>query len=497
VQRLTGLDATFLYTETPSQHMHVSMVGVFDTSTMRDGYSFDAVKDLIESRLPRIPMFRRRLVEVPFRIHHPVWVEDPDFDLDFHVRRMAVPAPGGMRELTELAGDFLSRPLDRSRPLWEMWIVEGLEDGRIGVLAKVHHSMIDGVTGAELMVHLFDLEAEPAVPEPAGEAGEAAAGGTPSRPADDRKPEHVPSDLELVAYAVRSLARQPLRLARTLPGTARSVVSLVSRRRGGAEGMATPFSAPRTPWNGAITAHRAVAVGTLSLDDVKAVKRHFGTTVNDVVLALCSGALRRYLLDHGHPVDSPLVSVVPISVRAEAAATGGSGTGAATEGMVDDAAGANQVSAMFVSLATDVEDPAERLRAISRLTRGAKEEHNALGATVLMNWAEFAAPGVFARAMRLYSSMNLADRHRPIHNVIISNVPGPPFPLYLAGSRLEVLAPLGPIMEGAGLNITVMSYIDRIDVGLIACRESIPDIWALADDFTASMEELKKAASAA
>ncbi|HEX5267726.1 MAG TPA: WS/DGAT domain-containing protein, partial [Acidimicrobiales bacterium] len=206
-------------------------------------------------------------------------------------------------------------------------------------------------------------------------------------------------------------------------------------------------------------------------------------------LALCSGALRRYLISHGTTVDTPLVSVVPISVRAEEAATGGD----ATEGLAADA-GANQVSAMFVSLATELEDPAERLRAIARLTRGAKEEHNALGAAVLMNWAEFAAPGVFARAMRLYSSMNLADRHRPIHNVIISNVPGPPFPLYLAGSRLEVLAPLGPIMEGAGLNITVMSYIDRIDVGLISCRELIPDIWALADDFSASMEELKKAA---
>jgi diacylglycerol O-acyltransferase / wax synthase len=478
MQRLTGLDATFLYSETPSQHMHVSMVGVFDTSTMTGGYSFERVRDLIESRLPRIPMFRRRLIEVPFRLHHPVLVEDPEFDLDFHVRRMAVPAPGSMRELTELAGDFLSRPLDRSRPLWEMWVVEGLRDGRIGVLAKVHHSMIDGVTGAELMVHLFDLEPEPS-----------AAADQDGETADDRRPEHIPNDLELVAYAARSLARQPGRLARTIPATVRSVVNIVSRRRGGASGMATPFSAPRTPWNGAITPHRVVAVGTLSLDDVKAVKNHFGTTVNDVVLALCSGALRRYLISHGTKVDTPLVSVVPISVRAEEAATGGD----ATDGLAADA-GANQVSAMFVSLATELEDPAERLRAIARLTRGAKDEHNALGAAVLMNWAEFAAPGVFARAMRLYSSMNLADRHRPIHNVIISNVPGPPFPLYLAGSRLEVLAPLGPIMEGAGLNITVMSYIDRIDVGLISCRELIPDIWALADDFSASMEELKKAA---
>jgi diacylglycerol O-acyltransferase / wax synthase len=463
MQRMTGLDAAFLYAETPSQHMHVAMVGVFDTSTMKDGYSFEAVRDLIQARLPRIPMFTQRLIQVPFRLHHPVLVEDPDFDIDFHVRRMAAPAPGTMRELCDLAGDFVGRPLDRSRPMWQIWVVEGLEDDSIGVLAKVHHSMIDGVTGAEMMVHLFDLEPDPAPVE--DEAGE-------------RHVDKIPSDLELVAYAARSRAGRPVRLASTLAGTARSVGNLVQRRRGGESGMATPFSAPRTPWNGAITGHRSVAVGTVALDDVKAVKNAFGATVNDVVLAMCSGALRRYLADHGGVPEAPLISVVPISVRAE----GGGGEGA------------NQVSAMFVGLATDLEDPVERLRAISGSTKGAKEEHNALGAEVLMNWAEFAAPGLFARAMRTYSEMNLADRHRPIHNVIISNVPGPPFPLYLAGSRLSVLSPLGPIMEGAGLNVTVMSYMDRVDIGLIACRESIPDIWDLAQDFEESIAELKKAA---
>ena len=467
MQRMTGLDAAFLYAETPSQHMHVALVGVFDTASMKGGYHFETIKSLIEARLPRIPMFTRRLVQVPFRLHHPVLVEDPDFDIDFHVRRMAAPAPGSLRELSEMAGDFVSRPLDRSRPMWQMWVVEGLEEGQIGILAKVHHSLIDGVTGAEMMVHLFDLEPEPA-PETAAEKGP-----------DARATEKIPSDLELVAYAAGSLARQPARLVSTVVGTARSIGGLARRRREGGSGMAAPFSAPRTPWNGAITGHRAVAVGTLALDDIKAVKKTFGTTVNDVVLALCGGALRRYLADHGGVPEAPLVSVVPISVRSDDAG--------ASEG-------ANQVSAMFVSLATDLEDPAERLRAIADATKGAKEEHNALGADVLQNWAEFAAPGVFARAMRLYSEMNLADRHRPIHNVIISNVPGPAFPLYMAGAQLSVMAPLGPIMEGAGLNVTVMSYMDRVDIGLIACRESIPDIWELAEDFVDSMAELKKAA---
>jgi WS/DGAT/MGAT family acyltransferase len=467
MERLSGLDATFLSIETHGHHMHVSMVSVWDTATMPGGYEFAKIRDLIERRLPRVPAFRRRLREVPFNLHFPVWVEDPDFDLDYHVRRVAVPAPGGMKELCDLAGDFCSRQLDRSRPLWEMMVVEGLDHDHIGLLAKVHHSTIDGVSGAEMMVHLFDLEPEPAE--------------SPQDLVPAPEPEHVPSDLEMVAYAASSLARQPLKLARTLPATVQSVVSLVRRRRSSEAGMATPFTAPRTPFNGAITPHRNVAVSNLSLDDVKSIKRAFGTTVNDVVLALCSGALRRYLEARGALPDASLISVVPISVRSPGA----------------DGEGSNQVSAMFATLATDIADPVARLRAIAESTKGAKEEHNAIGAAMLQDWAEFAAPAVFARASRLYSSMKLADRHRPIHNVIISNVPGPPFPLYLAGARLVMLCPLGPVMEGAGLNITVLSYMGSIDVGLIGCRELIPDLWDLADAFGEAMDELKQAAKAA
>jgi hypothetical protein len=415
MERLTGLDAAFLYIETPSHHMHVSMVSVFDTSTMPGGYSFEKVRAIVEERIPMIPMFRRRLVEVPFRLHHPIWVDDPDFDLDYHLRRIGAPAPGGIKELCDLAGEFTSRQLDRSRPLWELCIVEGLENGNIGVLAKVHHSTIDGVSGAEVMVHLFDLEPAPATP-----------------------PEPPPEP--------------------TVPA---------------------PFAAPATTLNAAITPHRNVAAVTLPFDDVKAVKRALGTTVNDVVLAVCAGALRRYLDTHGELPEDPLVAVVPISVRNDPEIESG---------------GSNQVSAMFTSLATDVTDPRERLLAIAEVTRAAKEEHNAIGAKLLQDWAEFAAPRLFARASRLYSSMNLADRHRPIHNVIISNVPGPPFPLYLAGAQLELLCPLGPVMEGAALNITVISYMDRLDVGLIACREVVPDLWDLAEGFHDALEELTDAA---
>ena len=466
MERLSGMDATFLYIENPSHLMHVSMVSVFDPSEMPGGYSFDKIRALVRSRLPRIQMFRRRLVTVPFNLGHPIWVEDPAFDLDYHLRRVAIPTPGSLHKLTALAGDFVSRQLDRSRPLWEMLVVEGLQDGNIGVFAKVHHSMVDGVSGAEMMVHLFDLEASP--------------------PDDDVEPElpareRVPSDLEMVTHAAMSAARTPMRLARVLPDTVRAVSGLLQTRRSSAGlNMPAPFTAPRTPFNAAITPHRSVAVTRLNLDDVKAAKLAFGCTVNDVVLALCGGALRRYLDRLGELPEKPLIAVVPISVRAEEKKTEGS----------------NAVSAMFTTLATDIAEPGARIAAIHETTMGAKEEHKAIGADLLTNWAEFAAPAVFTRASRLYTSMKLADRHRPIHNVIVSNVPGPPFPLFLAGARLVMLCPLGPVMEGAGLNITVLSYLDSIDVGLIACRELIPDLWDLAHAFEESMDELTAAARA-
>lgn len=468
MERLSGLDATFLYVENPAHHMHVSMVSVLDTSTMPSGYSFDAVRALVASRLAQIPMFRRRLVTVPFHLGHPVWVDDPHFDIDYHFRRVAVPSPGRLRDLCELAADFMSRQLDRTKPMWEMQLVEGLEDGRVGVLAKVHHSMVDGVTGAEIMVHLFDLEPLP----------------LPS-PDDVPAPlpgERIPSDVELVAGALLSLAKRPLRLARLVPRTVAAVTGVARVRRSSpGPNMPAPFTAPRTPFNAAITSHRAVAATRLPLQEVKDVKRAFGCTVNDVVLALCGGALRRYLDRLGELPEKPLIAVVPISVREQ----------------VGRHEGSNAVSAMFTTLGTEVGDPAERIALIHETTKGAKEEHSAIGADLLMDWAEFAAPAVFARASRLYTSMNLADRHRPIHNVIVSNVPGPSFPLYFAGARLEMLFPLGPVMEGAGLNITVLSYLDSIDVGLIACRELVPDLDDLALAFEESMAELTLAAERA
>jgi WS/DGAT/MGAT family acyltransferase len=466
VERLSGLDASFLYFETPTMHMHVAMTAIFDPSTMPGGYSFEAIKEFIASRLHLVPPFRRRVVEVPFRLSHPIWVEDPNFDLDYHIRRVGAPAPGGHRELAELAGQITSTPLDRSRPLWELYVVEGLADGNIGVITKMHHCAVDGVSGAELMVNLFDLEP----------------GGRELDPPEPREPEPVPSDFELVSHALASRLRRQAGLLPLVGTTLRTVGTLVSRHRDpDAIVGAVPLTAPHTPWNRSITPHRRMSFTRVSLDDVKKIKNAAGCTVNDVVLALMGGTLRRYLEDHGGVPPEPLIAVCPVSVRSD------------TEtGQMN-----NKVSAMFTSLATDVDDPLERIRAISRVTKGAKEDHNVIGASLLQDWAEHAAPTTFALAARLYSSLHLSDRHRPIHNVVISNVPGPPFPLYYAGAQLEYTLPMGPVMEGAGLNITVLSYMDSVDIGFMACRELVPDVWDLTDHVQSAMAELLSAVDAA
>ena len=462
IERLSGLDATFLYVETPSNQTHMTGVLVFDPSTMKEPYSFDRMREYVRGRLGRAPAFTRKLARVPFDLAHPVWVDDADFDIEAHLHRVAAPTPGGPRELAELAGQIAGWPLDRNRPLWDMWFVEGLEEGHVALVAKMHHSTIDGVSGANLMMHLFDLEPDPPP--------------VPEEPAPEPRP--APADLELLLWGLWSRARRPLLLPRALFDTARAGVELVRRRaRPGAKGMAAPFSAPPTPFNAPITAHRRVAFCSVAMADVQMIRHAFGTTVNDVILALCGGAVRRWLERRDALPGRPLVAGVPVSTRGDDDGGGGFG--------------ANLISAMFVSLATDVDDPVERLQRIQDGTRNAKEEFRAVGADVLTNWTEFSGPRLFGQAVRLYSRMELADRHPPALNFIVSNVPGPPIPLYLAGGRLVALYPLGPVFDGMGLNVTVLSYMDTVGFGFLACRELVPDLMDLAGFVDEALEELK------
>jgi diacylglycerol O-acyltransferase len=460
MDRLSGLDASFLYFETPAHLMHVCGLLVLDPSTVPGEYRFETLRETLRNRLQDNPAFRRKLHNPLLNIDHPVWVHDEDFDIEHHVRRITVPAPGEREQVAEVCGDIAGQPLDRSRPLWEFWIIEGLADGAIAVMTKMHHATVDGVSGASLVSELCSLE--PSAP--------------PMVQTDHPKPSRRPRDRDIVLDGLLGIAKRPVKLARVLPQTLGVLPDWVQRARRGAA-MPAPFTAPRTSFNGTVTGHRAVAFARLNLDDVKEVKNTFGTTVNDVVLALCSGALRKYLDDRGELPDSSLVAMVPVSVHGKT-----------------KSGGTNKVSGMFSSLSSDIVDPVERLAEIAAQNRVAKEHHQTLSASLLQDWAQFAAPNTFGLAVRVYSRLRLADRHPVVHNLVISNVPGPPMPIYFVGARIVGFYPFGPVFHGAGLNITVLSNDGHLDVGINACRELAPGLWDLADDLPIALDELVKAA---
>jgi diacylglycerol O-acyltransferase len=458
MQRLSGLDASFLYLESAQQPLHVCSILELDTSTMPGGYTFDRLKEAFSLRIKGLPTFREKIVDSPFNLDHPVWVEDTDFDIDRHVHRIGLPAPGGRHELAEICGHIASIQLDRSRPLWETWVIEGIagtdasKDGRLAVMTKVHHAGVDGVSGANLMSVLCSTEPDAPPPDPVEGPGGV-------------------NQLELAANGLFRFATRPLNLARVLPLTLAGVVESVRRGVSG-QAMTAPFRAPQTAFNAKVTGHRNIAYAQLELEDIKTVKSRFDVKVNDVVMALCAGVLRKFLLDRGELPKEPLVAMVPVSVRDKS-----------------DRLGRNQVSGMFSRLETHIEDPAERLRSIAKANSTAKQHSSAIAATLLQDWSQFAAPAVFGIAMRVYSSTRLTQS-RPVHNVVISNVPGPQMPLYHLGAEVKAMYPLGPIFHGSGLNITVMSLNGKLDVGIISCPELLPDLWDLADDFTVGLEEL-------
>ena len=463
MDRLSGLDASFLYLETPAQLMHVCGLFVLDPSTMPEPYSFARVQRQIEDAVRDVPTFTRKLRRVPLGLDHPVWVPDRSFDIERHVHRLALPTPGGYEELTSLTAHLAGLPLDRSRPLWEMWVIEGYADGRVVVFSKMHHATVDGVSGSNLISHLCSLSPTDAPlqleePQPHGrEAG----------------------PMELLGRGVLTNLTKPVAVAKLVSPTTQLVSKTVGRARAGTA-MAAPLTAPRTSFNGTITGHRSIGFIDIDLEDVREVKNATGTTVNDVVLALAGGALRSYLLDRGELPDESLLATVPVSVHSSTRRT----------------SGANKVSALFTKLATDLEDPLERLAELSERNRHAKDHHNAISADSLQDWAEFAAPRTFGLAVRAYAGLGLADRLPVAHNLVISNVPGPPVPLYLCGARIEALYPLGPVFHGAGLNLTVLSNAGQLHVGAIACRESVPDPDALVQRFPAELATLKAAVAA-
>jgi diacylglycerol O-acyltransferase len=462
MRRLGGLDAAFLYAETPAWHMHVSALLVVDPAEAPD-FGFDAVRATTVARLPSVPQFRWRPVEVPLGLDRPVWVEAEDFDPDYHIRRIGVPAPGGAAELGDLVGRLIGYKLDRSKPLWEMWVIEGLADGNVAVLTKIHHSIVDGVSGAGLAEILLDLEPVATGPDP-----------------EVRESLHhhrVPSGWRLFGQGLLTAAfATPWRAARYSAELTRKAVTLAGLLRSDRP-PTLPLQTPRTRFHAPITPHRSFAAASIPLARAKAIKRAYDVKLNDVVLALCAGALRRYLEDRGELPDQPLVAQVPVSLRAEG----------------DEQVG-TKVGPMFTSLATDVDDPVKRLLTIHEDTRRAKSMRQALSAQGIMSLTETTPPGLLTLAARMYTAAGLEQHGPPLYNVIISNVPGPPFPLYLAGGRLVRMYPMGPLILGGGLNITVLSYRDALDFGFLTCPENAPETDAIAAGIPWALEELERAA---
>lgn len=460
---LSGLDAFFLYAESESMHLHVALTAIVDPSEAPEPLTYERFRQLVAERMHFVPPFTRRLAEVPFGLNHPSWVEVDEVDLDHHVRRATLPAPGGPEDLGRMCGAIASVPLDRSRPLWELWLVDGLYDGNLAVVAKVHHACIDGVSGAELMTVFFDLDAEATVPVvsdpgPRPEAGE------------------PPDDLELIAAAVRARAEALRRFVPLARRTADSVAKVRRRRATRAEAGGTPLRAPRLSFNRRLTPERNCAFAHLPLSGVKAIKDATRCTVNDVVLGVCAGALRQYLIERGELPEGPLVATCPVSIR------------------TDEERGQpnNKVSILLTRLHTEIEDPLERLHAIRRATNAGKAEHLLLG-SALSDWSDTLDPALLRWGARLYLRSGLSDHHAPLHNVTISNVPGPPIPIFLGGAQLVRAYPMGPVIEGAGLNITVMSYLDSLDVGFMACDDAMPDVWDLADAIAPAYAALEAA----
>jgi WS/DGAT/MGAT family acyltransferase len=463
---LSGLDSAFLSLETPSTPMHMMGTFVLDASSASGGYSFERILRLLEERMPDLAPFRRRLAAMPFGLDHPVWVDDPDLRIRSHVHRVGAPATVSDQVLASLVAQIASQPLDRTRPLWELWVVEGLAEGRVALVFKMHHAVADGVSAIQLLLQLLDSSPEGAD-----------AGGSHERVRGDP----APTRRALLAHALTRLPQRSARFTRLLRDTAASVVSMGRStvwRDAGRTRMPLPFSGPRTPWSGATSPQRAVAYGRARLAEVKTINAVYGTTVNHVVLAACTQTLRNYLEAHGGAPDAPLVAAVPVSLRTpEEPDTYG-----------------NRISAFLVHLPVHLTDPVEQLLAVRHEAQSSKQLHADLGVGMLGEWAEFTSAALITLAARVYSDRKLASRHRPLHNLVISNVRGPGTPLYAAGARVTAAYPLGPLTEGAGMNITVVSYRDSIDFGIIACERSVPHVGDIALGFGAAVADLFKIA---
>jgi len=473
MQQLSGQDASFVYLETPHTPMHIGSVGIYDPSTAPGGFvRFKDILSFIESRLGGARSFRQRLVRVPFDLDHPYWIEDPEFVIEFHVRHIALPKPGDWRQLCIQVARLHSRPLDLNKPLWEFTIVEGLDNveglppGCFALVAKVHHAAIDGMSGVEMSAAVHDLDPNK----------------TPPEKPDDWRPENMPRVADLLTRSYFNSLIQPMRVMETIGRSLPGMAKLAATVGKGEVSLQNTRLAPKTRFNGKVSAHRAWDATPFKLVEIRAVKEAVpGATVNDVILAIVGGGLRNYLESKGELPPESLTAMAPISVRGEG----------------EKAALGNLVSAMVVGLGTHIADPLERLRYVHAEAQNSKAMTGAVGARTLTDYSQLIPSGLAGLAARMYTRVGAANAHAPVFNCVVTNVPGSRLPLYFAGAKMVQMYGTGPVFDSMGLINTIYSYVDTIAISFTADRDMMPDPQAYAAALHDAFEELKAAALAA
>jgi diacylglycerol O-acyltransferase / wax synthase len=468
MRHLSGLDASFLHLETPEMPMHVGSLHLLDLPAGPSGDFIDTVKRHVADRLHLASVFTKKLALMPLDIANPVWIDDDDLDLDYHIRQVTLPRPGTQVQLEAYVGRLHSSLLDRSRPLWEFYVLSGLQSGQLGFYTKIHHAALDGQGALVLAQALLDVT-------PAGRTVE-------PPPPHERAPYQPPVSRMLRAALFDTLS-QCVKLVRGVPTGLRVAAGLLAPSRdehGKRHILPGKLSmAPRTPLNVSITNQRAFATVSIDVKQAQAVGDAFDATLNDAVLGIVSGALRRYLDEHGALPDKPLVAAVPVSLRAEG-----------------DIELNNQVSMMLMKIGSDQADPRERMRAIVKASSKLKKTVSNVKSVLPTDFPSLGVPWMMSAMVSLYGRARLADTLPPLANVVVSNVPGPRMPLYLAGARMASNFPVSIVTHGLGLNVTVQSYNGSLDFGIIACRRAMPDIALFADCMLAAHRELLDIAQA-
>ncbi len=453
MKRLSGWDAVLLYSETPNVHMHTIKVAVIELDTDRLDFEIEAFRQVIGARLQKLEPFCYQLVEIPYRLHHPMWRESCEVDLDYHIRPWRLPAPGGRRELDEAIGQMAGTPLDRSRPLWEMYFVEGLANNRIAVVAKIHHALADGVASANLMARGMDLqpgpEGRPYVSDPA------------------------PTTRQLLSSAFADHLRHIGRIPRTVRYTAEGLGRVRRSSRKLSPELTRPFEPPPTFMNHTVTPERRFATATLALADVKETGKRLGATINDMVLAMSTGALRTLLLRYDGKAD-PVLASVPVSFD-----------------FSPDRISGNKFSGMLVALPVDLDDPLGRVQACRENAISAKESHQLMGPELVSRWAAYMPPAPTQAFFRWASGR---AGHNKILNLNISNVPGPRERGRVGGALVTEIYSVGPLTAGSGLNITVWSYVDQLNISVLTDGATLKDPHEVTDAMVADFIGIRRAA---